>query len=92
MRTFLLTPHLLLDLIVSLCALVVIGTLSWRLHQARKLAKLTELLIADLQAQLEASNAVMHVQAHALYDQACQLHGKAAVDRVMRAAHERGTN
>jgi hypothetical protein len=49
-------------------------------------------LIGDLQAQLEASNAVMHVQGHALYDQACQLHGKAAVDRAMRAAHERGTN
>ena len=92
MRTFLLTPHLLLDLIVSLCALVVIGTLSWQLHQARKLAKLTELLIGDLQAQLEASNAVMHVQGHALYDQACQLHGKAAVDRAMQQAHVRGRN
>ena len=88
----LLTPHPLLDLLVSLCALAVIGVLYWQLHKARKLVKLAAGAIDELRGQLEASNAVMHVQGHALYDQACQLHGKAAVDRVMRAAHERGSN
>ena len=99
MRTFLLTPHLLLDLLVSLCALAAIGVLfrqcqKWRrrfLH-AEEVARELALGQEDLRAQLEASNAVMHVQGHALYDQACQLHGKAAVDRAMRAAHERGSN
>ena len=59
---------------------------AWRENSSK------QALIADLQGQLEASNTVMHVQGHALYDQACQLHGKAAVDRAMRAAHERGQN
>jgi hypothetical protein len=95
----LLTPHPLLDLLVSLCALATIGVL-WRLCQkwrrrflhAEEMARELALGQEDLRAQLEASNTVMHVQSHALYDQACQLHGKAAVDRAMRASHERGSN
>ena len=57
----------------------------------RKVLKLTA-KIAALEDELEAAGAVLHAQAHAIYQMAVQIHGQAAADRAIRQARERGTN
>ena len=79
---------------MAIIFMALVGGVLWGLEAGmarRKALKLTA-KIAALEDELEAAGAVLHAQAHAIYQQAVQIHGQAAADRAIRQARERGTN
>lgn len=48
--------------------------------------------IALLEAELECAERALTVQHQVIYDLSCQIHGRAATDRAMLHARQRGTN
>lgn len=95
-------PHVLavlLEVIAALAPVIAATVLALLLRRARRRGraadKAGELLMEELQqaqmALAERGAFLVHLE-HANYRLACELHGKAAVDKAIRDAHDRGTN
>ena len=84
--------ELIIAIVVDVLLCCLSGRLLWGLRKHKRLAKLDAEIIDEQAEELGASQTIMHLQSHVIYDQAVQLHGRAAADRAIKNAHDRGTN
>lgn len=83
-------PRVLLALLfVAVCVAAILGFALRRSRRKERAADTAGEQLAAALAEREAFIIMLHQSNYIL---ACQLHGKEAVDKAIRDAHDRGTN
>ena len=79
-------------LAIGFTAMGILPFLAFDNRMLRRAQKRDAAIIDELAGQVEASRTVMQLQSSAIYDMACQLHGRAAADHAIKLARENGSN